>query len=147
MKILLSLFLATSLLTAGPVWLTDFQKAKTEAATSNKNILLNFSGSDWCGPCIRLHKEVFESNAFGQYAKDNLVLVNADFPRLRKNQLPAEVSKQNDLLAEQYNKEGKFPYTILLDANGKILKTWEGYSGISSEKFVTDLNSAIHDSH
>jgi len=147
MKILLSLFVATSLLTAGPVWLTDFQKAKTEASTSHKNILLNFSGSDWCGPCIRLHKEVFESEGFAQYAKDNLVLVNADFPRLRKNQLPAEVSKQNDLLADQYNKEGKFPFTILLDPSGKVLKTWEGYSGVSSEKFVTEVNSVIHDSH
>ena len=144
MKILLSLFLATSLLSPGSSWLTDFKEAKTEAAASHKNILLNFSGSDWCGPCIRLHKEVFESAAFDQYAKENLILVNADFPRLRKNQLPAELSKQNDVLADKYNKEGKFPYTILLDADGKILKTWEGYSGVSSEKFVTELNSVIH---
>jgi thioredoxin-related protein len=147
MKTLLLLFVAGSLLASSPVWLTDFQKAKEEATSSHKNILLNFSGSDWCGPCIRLHKEVFESSAFGQYAKDNLVLLNADFPRLRKHQLSAELSKQNDRLAEQYNKDGKFPLTLLLDAEGKVLKSWEGYGSTTPEKFVTELNSVIHASH
>ena len=65
-------------------WETDFNKAKQSAQSEHKLILLNFSGSDWCGPCIRMHKEIFDNNSFTQYADEHLVLVNADFPRLKK---------------------------------------------------------------
>ena len=116
MKFLLT-FLISSLVGAGsPVWFTDFNKAKTEAVTENKYMLVNFSGSDWCGPCIRLRKEIFDSEAFIQYADEHLVLVNADFPRLKKNMLSKEQQKQNDSLAGVYNIDGAFPLTLLLDA-------------------------------
>ncbi len=107
-----------------PTWLTNFQKGKTEAIASNKLIVLNFSGSDWCGPCIRLKKEVFESEAFENYAAEKLVLVNADFPRYKKNQLSKEQAEENEALAEKYNPAGRFPFTVLLDPNGKVLKRW-----------------------
>src|SRR5438067_13787459 len=83
-----------------PFWLTDFTKAKLEAKESNKNILLNFSGSDWCTPCIRMHKTIFESSSFTAFADKELVLVNADFPRLSKHALSKEQQKQNDDLEE-----------------------------------------------
>ena len=147
MKFLLT-FLISSLLTSNsPVWFSDFNKAKNEAATSGKKILINFSGSDWCGPCIRLHKEIFESDAFINYAQKNLVLVNVDFPRLRKNQLPKEQQKINDALAEQFDPQGHFPYTVLIDAKGKVLKTWDGFPNESPNKFLADINSmtsAVH---
>jgi len=69
-------------------WETDLESAKHKAQDEHKFILLNFSGSDWCGPCIRMHQEIFENDDFKKYADNNLVLLNADFPRLKKNQLP-----------------------------------------------------------
>ncbi len=138
---LLAIALLTGVLFSSIAWETDFDKAKQSAKSSNKLIILNFSGSDWCGPCIRMHKEIFGSTAFEQYASSNLVLVNADFPRLRKNQLaPAQQSK-NDKLAEQYNKEGKFPMTVLLDADGKVLKSWEGLPRLSPEEFINEIKA------
>ena len=86
MRILLVTLFSSILFSAG-TWETDFKKAKQSAQSEHKLILLNFSGSDWCGPCIRMHKEIFEGNAFTQYAGENLVLVNADFPRLKKHEL------------------------------------------------------------
>lgn len=88
MKIIV-LALLTSLLAASPQWGGDFEKAKAEAAQNNKYILLNFCGSDWCGPCIKLKKDIFESEDFQQYADGRLVLVRADFPgKKRINWMP-----------------------------------------------------------
>jgi thioredoxin-related protein len=147
MKFLLTFLISSLLTTNSAVWFSDFNKAKTEATTSGKYILVNFSGSDWCGPCIRLHKEIFESETFTSYAQKNLVLVNADFPRLKKNQFPKEQQKMNDALADQYNPQGHFPYTVLIDAKGKVIKTWDGFPNESPDKFLGDINSvtgAVH---
>jgi thioredoxin-related protein len=124
-------------------WLTNFSKAKELAATEKKFILLNFSGSDWCGPCIKMKKEVFESESFLSIAQKQLILVRADFPRSKKNKLSPEQKTHNEALAEKYNPMGKFPYTLLLDANGKVLKTWDGYVFSSQNKFIADLNTAL----
>ena len=147
MKFLFITLISSLLTTNTPVWLTDFNKAKTEAAATEKYILINFSGSDWCGPCIRLHKEVFESETFMSYAQKNLVLVNADFPRLRKNQLSKQQQKLNDALADQYNPQGHFPYTVLVDTRGKVVKTWDGYPNETPDKFLSDINSVAGASH
>ncbi|MEI8060167.1 MAG: thioredoxin family protein, partial [Ferruginibacter sp.] len=64
---------------------------------------------------------------FTQYASDNLVLLNADFPRKNKNQLSKEQQKINEALAEKYNPQGSFPFTLLLDSNGNKLKVWDGF--------------------
>lgn len=140
MQFLWMTLLTVSLFTGG--WQTDFDKASEQAKTEHKFILLNFSGSDWCGPCIRMHKEIFESNEFKQYAGEHLVLVNADFPRLKKNQLSAEQLKKNNHLAEMYNKEGDFPLTLLLNKEGKVLKTWQGLPQVSPAVFVEQLKAA-----
>ena len=125
MKLLTIFFLLTF---STAEWTTDFTKAKTEASAKSKYILLNFSGSDWCGPCMKLKKEVLDSEEFLKFADDKLVLVRADFPRKKKNQLSSEQTKQNEALAEKYNNEGKFPLTVLVNADGKVVKTWDGYS-------------------
>ncbi|WP_246229605.1 thioredoxin family protein [Mucilaginibacter humi] len=65
-------------------WLGNFKTASDEAVKSHKLILVNFSGSDWCGPCIRLRKEILESSNFTNYASTHLLLVRADFPGRRK---------------------------------------------------------------
>jgi thioredoxin-related protein len=128
----------------GVVWEGNFNEAKTEAAKSHKLILINFSGSDWCGPCIRLRKEILESSTFENYASDKLVLVRADFPRQRKNQLSKEQEKLNDALADKYNPDGKFPFTLLVNEEGKILKTWDGFPNESPDQFVADINATTN---
>ncbi len=144
---LFSSILFSSILFLTTAWQTDFEKAKTEAKTENKFILLNFSGSDWCGPCIRLHKEIFGSEVFTKYADEKLVLVNADFPRLKKNMLSKEQQKQNDALADKYNSDGAFPLTLLLDADGKVIKKWEGFPSETPDEFTDDVKAAADASH
>ncbi|MBP8115870.1 MAG: thioredoxin family protein [Chitinophagaceae bacterium] len=124
-------------------WENDFEQAKKKAETEHKYILLNFSGSDWCGPCIRLTKDVFESASFVTFSSGSLVLVNADFPRLKKNQLSKEQQKKNDKLADKYNSQGVFPLTLLLNEKGKIIKSWEGNPGLSTEQFISQIKSTI----
>ena len=109
-------------------WRTDFSKAITEANTNNKFILLNFSGSDWCGPCMKLKKEVLDSEDFMKYSDTKLILIRADFPRSKKNRLSPELTKNNENLAEKYNIEGKFPFTVLIDGKGNVVKSWDGYT-------------------
>ena len=123
----------------GVTWQGDFNAAKQEAAKEHKLILVNFSGSDWCVPCIRLRKEILESAAFESYASDHLVLVRADFPRQKKNQPSKEQIKLNEALADKYNAGGHFPYTLLLDENGKILKEWDGFPNETPDQFVSDI--------
>jgi thioredoxin-related protein len=130
-------------LNSSPVWETDFSKAEQIAKQDHKYMLLSFSGSDWCIPCIKLHKEVFESDAFTSYATNNLVLVNADFPRLKKNGLPKEQEKRNEELADKYDKEGHFPYTVLLDEKGAVVKTWDGYPNLNPEQFILQVKASI----
>lgn len=120
-------------------WLTDFGEAQKIALAKHQNILLNFSGSDWCGPCIRLKKDVFETDAFKDFSSNSLVLLRADFPRNKKNKLTNEQLKHNEALAEKYNADGKFPYTILLDPQGKLLKAWDGIPAGSVETFIKEI--------
>ena len=137
-SILLFLLFSTPIL-----WNGNLNTTLKQAKTSDKNVLINFSGSDWCGPCIRLKKEIFESEAFTDYASDNLLLVRADFPRQKKNKPGAEQVKLNESLAERYNPQGKFPFTLLVDQNGKILKSWDGLPKVSAKDFVKEI-SKLH---
>lgn len=141
MQTLLVAIFSSILLTTG--WETDFSKAQQSAKSEHKLILLNFSGSDWCGPCIRMHKEIFEATNFTEYAEKSLVLVNADFPRLKKHELSREQQAKNDQLADKYNKDGIFPLTVLLNSDGKVLKEWQGLPPISSEEFTSQVKAVV----
>lgn len=135
MKFFSVYFIAASIFIAVG-WETDFEKAKEKAAKEHKFILLNFSGSDWCIPCINLKRTIFENTSFQNFADSNLVLTNADFPRLKKNQLTKDQQKSNEKLADKYNPAGIFPYTLLLNAEGKLLKSWEGLPDFTAEQFI-----------
>ena len=124
-------------------WHSNLQEAKEIAQKEHRYILLNFSGSDWCGPCIMLRKEVFDSPVFMAFADSTLVLVNADFPRMRKNQLSRDQQQQNDQLADHYNPQGKFPLTLLLNAEGKVIHQWEGNPSIKPDPFTSEIRSII----
>ncbi len=121
----------------------DFNSARKKAKEEGKMILIEFSGSDWCIPCIRLEKEVFNKEAFIKYADAHLVLLKADFPRLKKHELPKDIKQQNEALAEVFNPGGAFPYTVLLDADGKVLKSWEG-AAFDAESLVSQVQVLAH---
>jgi len=119
------------------------EAAKKTAAENKELILLNFSGSDWCIPCIKLHKNIIETEDFKKLQADHVILyINADFPRNKKNQLSAELKKENAALADQYNPKGLFPYTLLLNQEGKVLKTWEGLPSENALAFSNEIRSA-----
>jgi len=138
-----TLFLSLWMMAQTPVWHTNMQEAKNLAEKEHRHILLNFSGSDWCGPCILLRKEILDAPDFATLADSTLVLVNADFPRMKKNQLPKEQQALNDQLADQYNSKGQFPLTLLLTAEGRILQQWEGNPGIKPAEFAAQVKAAI----
>ncbi len=138
------LFLVVLLFKLSSGWETDFENAKKKAVTEHKLILLNFSGSDWCGPCIKLHDEIFENSFFKNFADSNLVLINADFPRLKKNQLSKDQQKKNDKLADKYNPQGSFPCTVLLTAEGQVIKTWDGYPNETAGQFTGQLKGFVN---
>ncbi|MVT44971.1 DUF255 domain-containing protein [Chitinophaga oryziterrae] len=142
MRYVLSLCLAC-FLSIPFTWHNDMQEASQIAKKENKYILLNFSGSDWCGPCIRMHQEIFSSEVFQTMAQSRLVMVNADFPRNKKNQLPALQQKKNDAMADLYNPKGLFPLTLLLNADGKVIKQWEGLPKTTPEAFSNEIENTI----
>ena len=74
-------------------WLNDYKKAQEQAKAGNKILLLNFTGSDWCGWCIKFDKEVLSQPQFKEFAHNNLVLVELDFPRAKAQS--TELRKQN----------------------------------------------------
>ena len=141
MKTVIGLLLLFNLM--NQPWLTDWEQAQDKATQENKFILLNFSGSDWCAPCIKMKKEVFESEVFLSIAEKELVLVRADFPRSKKNQLSKEQIAHNEKLAEKYNPSGKFPLTLLVDTKGKVVKEWDGYAFATQDKFLADLKETL----
>lgn len=124
-------------------WLHEYTTALEQAKTEHKPILMVFAGSDWCKPCIMLNKQVWETEAFANYAKDNLVLLELDFPRFKKNQLPAQQVKHNEALAEKYNTEGMFPLVVLIDENGKVISK-TGYKTGGAEAYVKHLDELLH---
>ena len=142
-KILLSLFLLITTLGFSQNWKTNFEEAKTQATAENKNILLVFSGSDWCAPCIKLDKNIWQSDAFKKESVKKWVLVRADFPKKKVNQLSEELTVHNKQLAEKYNKEGNFPLVVLLDATGKVLGI-TGYKNVSPTEYVQLLNAMVN---
>ena len=103
-------------LNAAETWLTDLPKAQAQAKTEKKLVMLDFTGSDWCGWCIKLHKEVFSTPEFAEYAKKNLVLVEVDFPNKKKQ--TTELKAANQALQQKYKIQG-YPTIIVLDGEGK----------------------------
>ena len=136
---LVSLFVLGSLRAAEATWLTDYDAALKQAAAEKKPVLIDFTGSDWCGWCIRLDKEVFSQKEFVDYATENLVLLKLDFPR--KKEMPAAEKAQNEKLAKKYRIEG-YPTIIVLDSRGK--KTGElGYEKGGAAAWIASLEKVI----
>jgi len=121
-------------------WLNNFEEAKQVAQSKDQKIILVFSGSDWCAPCIKLEKEIWETEEFKTFSKSNFVMLRADFPRRKKNTLSKELQEQNNNLAEKYNKNGFFPLVVVLDENGKVLGQ-TGYKKTTPKAYIKLLSS------
>jgi protein disulfide-isomerase len=120
-------------------WHIDFEAAQAEAAASGKPLLLEFTGSDWCPPCMALNREVFSQDAFAAFADESLVLVKLDFPRA-KEQSEATVA-QNEALAERFGIRG-FPTIVLLSPEGEeIART--GFRRGGAASYVQHLRSLL----
>ena len=124
-----------SLRAADAPWLTDFAAAEKKAAAENKPLVLDFTGSDWCGWCIRLDKEVFSQPEFVSYAEKNLVLVKLDFPH--KKEISDAEKAQNKALAQKYKIRG-YPTIVVLDPKGGQLGTL-GYQKGGATNWIASL--------
>ncbi len=111
----------------------------TKAKEEHKKVLFFFSGSDWCSPCVRFKKNYIDNTNFKEFASTNLILFNADFPKLKKNALSEEQTAENEKLAEKYNPKGIFPLIILLNENGTVLKKWGELPSETIEEFINQL--------
>jgi thioredoxin-related protein len=131
-------FLVPALPARASGWSDNYKAALAEARTENKNVLLDFTGSDWCPWCIRLKKDVFDQPAFVEYADKNLLLVEVDFPQGKA--LAPEVKKQNDQLQEQFDVQG-FPTLVLLNPQGKVIKQQSGYIPGGPKGFIDWVNA------
>jgi len=146
-KLIAALLLAFGLFCAESVradspWVTDYKKAQEEAKTSHKLVLLNFTGSDWCGFCFQLDKAILSQPQFKDYANKNLVLVEIDFPRrngARWNAQSIELKKQNAQLADKYDISG-FPTLVILDGEGKTVWRYDGFYTGGMAAFLAELD-------
>ncbi|MFQ5485276.1 MAG: thioredoxin family protein [Desulfobacterales bacterium] len=127
------------------LWLTNFAEAVNKSSAQHKLIFMSFSGSDWCKPCIKLTKEVLDSDDFKNYAKENFILLRLDFPR-HKNTISQEQVKHNEKLADKYNREGAFPLILILDSKENVIaKT--GYRPGGPQKYIEHLKSLVTKNH
>lgn len=134
--LLAATFAAFHIHAADAGWLTDLPKAQEKAKAEKKLVLIDFTGSDWCPPCKNLHKTVLTAPEFLAFAKDNLVLVDIDFPNSKPQS--AELKAANKELAKKFAVTG-YPTVIVLDASGKELFKKVGYGGTPAKAYVADL--------
>jgi protein disulfide-isomerase len=136
-----AVLLSTQFARAESAWVNDYKKAQDEAKATHKFLLLNFTGSDWCGWCIKFDRDVFSQPEFKDFARNNLVLVELDFPRAKPQ--PPEVRKQNRELAQQYEVVG-FPTIVVLNSDGQKLWQFDGYFPGGPDAFIAELQKLRH---
>jgi protein disulfide-isomerase len=120
-------------------WNPDFKASLAKAKETQRPLLVNFTGSDWCPWCIKLHDEIFEKPEFKEYAKEKLVLSIIDFPR--KTEQPAEVKKANAALRDKYGVKG-YPTVVVFDSDGKKIGEL-GYVDGGPKAFLAELEKAL----
>ncbi|MGY8951303.1 MAG: thioredoxin family protein [Flavobacteriales bacterium] len=121
-------------------WQTNLDEAKEIASIESKPIILVFQGSDWCAPCIKLDREIWSTDTFKKYSSENYVMLQADFPKRKKNALSEAQTTANAKLAEAYNKNGIFPFVVVLDSKGKVLGE-TSYKKTTPENYIKELNT------
>jgi len=141
------LLLLTAVLALSPLrasegeWITDLDAALKKAKLEKKLVLMDFTGSDWCPPCKKLHRTVLTADVFTKFAKDHLVLVEVDFPRSKPQSDALKAS--NQALQTKFGITG-FPTVIVLDADGKELSKEVGFNDASADDYVKNLKKLKH---
>lgn len=123
----------------------NLTEAKTLASQEQKDIMIVFSGSDWCVPCMRLDKEILSQPGFENYASKKIVLIKADFPSRTKNKklISKEQQAYNAKLFEKYNPKGIFPFVVILNNKGEeIAET--GYKKMSPSGYASYIDNLIN---
>ncbi len=123
-------------------WKSSFEEALLISKDEDKPIVLVFAGSDWCAPCIKLERSIWQSEEFKKYSNEHYILYKADFPRKKANQLTFDVKEQNRKLAEAYNPNGHFPLVVVLNSNEEVLGN-TGYKKLSPDQYISLLNSFV----
>ena len=131
--------LAVNLAHAGE-YLTNFDAGKQKAAAENKNLLVKFTGSDWCPPCMKLEKDVFSKKSFQKGVEKDFVVVVLDFPR--SSNLPKEARAANKKIAKKY-KIKSYPTVMLMDSKGKVFKSMSGYDGSGPKAYLAGIKSSL----
>ena len=134
----LLLFCSTISNTYSQEWHTDFETVKKIVVKEHKANVLVFQGWEWCDPCIKLDKNIWSSQEFISSYSEHFVLLQADFPRKKKNALPEEQAQKNKFLADTYNKNGYFPLVVVLDAKGTVLGE-TGYKKTTPNDYLQSL--------
>ena len=111
------------------------------AKEQNKNVLLAFTGSDWCATCIRFDKRVWNDPSFIHFADSTLILVSVDFPQVKK--LPERTMKENESLAEQYNPSGEFPFFIVMKPDRQLVAKLN-YHNENAKEFIAMIGHYLH---
>lgn len=124
-------------------WLTNMEEARAQSAETGHPILMVFAGSDWCKPCILLRRELFDAQIFTDYAAAHLVLLELDFPSMKKNKLSDEQTKHNESMAEKFNPEGEFPLALLMDAEEHVLGHFGYDHSLQPADYITHIQSLI----
>ncbi len=119
-------------------WLTNIEKGQEQAKKEGKLLFVEFTGSDWCPPCIALKKKVLSTEEFAKFAKESLVLVEIDFPR--KKTLDEAQRKYNDSQSKKYKLDG-VPMVLVFDASGKQVLKDVGFGGESVTEYIAKLKA------
>ncbi len=122
----------------------SFEECLTKAKDEQKQILMIFTGSDWCKPCIQLKESIIETEKFESFANKNLILFLVDFPYKRKNQLPEIERAHNERIALEYNGEGSFPKAVILDEQGKKIAELFYAKQMKVGEFIDQIKNSIN---
>lgn len=132
---------------AAPEWLTNLEEAQAVSQQNSRPILMVFSGSDWCKPCILLRRQVFNSPEFQAYAEKNLVLLELDFPAQKKNKLSKKQTAHNEALADQFNPKGAFPLAVVINHEEQVLGHFAYTPGQAPKAYIQYINSISGHEH
>jgi len=130
-------------------WFTNYNEVNQQAVKANKPVLLFFHGSDWCPPCIKMQKEVFDDNVFIEFASSKILFLNVDFPY--KPKLSDLLLAHNNELKKKFGLPDEFsqgyPQVVIIDPKGKVLYQEKGYNGEGPEKIKKVIKKIISENN
>jgi thiol-disulfide isomerase/thioredoxin len=124
------------------LWLYNIEEAKIKSLETGNPILISFSGSDWCLPCMRLHQTLFSDSTFIQYANESLVLLEVDFPSKKKSILSQEQLRHNEALSVQYNPKGSFPLVVIINGEGEV-QGYMKHPAVSAAQYLQSIREIV----